>query len=145
MKQKPISCSGVTFGDVNEFIHYLRLMVLFLSADLQYGGMDQGVHNYILHNCLCSSAILHEDDEYIISTISYFKPVSEISFLRKYGVLDRRGQPIPIVHQYDRSLKLLFKYNKSEFSRRLLARYRAMLLSPLKKLFFHLGSRDPNA
>ena len=130
----PISCSGVTFGGARMFLLYLENMINFLLAGLGFGGIDQGVHSFIVHSDLLPSSIIYEHDEHAMSTISCFEPVASIRFNKIKGVLDRRGAAIPVFHQYDRSSRLLFHFNKLEYFRRIAIRIRAKLASILSSM-----------
>lgn len=112
ISNKRISCSGVTFGTYNAWMEYLKLMNNHLKNIPNTGGMDQGIHNYILnynHNQLFFPI---EDDFLNVSTVSSNKPVEFIYFDSKNRVTDINKRLIPVIHQYDRHWKMLWVWNR---------------------------------
>jgi hypothetical protein len=50
LADKPICCSGVTIGSRGAVVGYLEAIVKeLLKLRTQVAGIDQGVHNYVLH------------------------------------------------------------------------------------------------
>lgn len=115
MAHEPIVCSGVTLGSVQEFEAYLDKMVQYVVKLPNTGGLDQGIHNYLLFTSQIKGARVVEDDEGMVTTLTTFKPFSKIRFNDKGQLLNNHGEVLGIVHQYDRHLPLLWRYNKLAF------------------------------
>ena len=62
----------------------------------QFRGMDQGVHNYIVHKGLVSRGRLVANTEGPVLTVGIMSPADACA------ALDERGHQIHVVHQYDR-------------------------------------------
>jgi hypothetical protein len=127
MKDKPISCSGVTMGTANEFLQYLSVLTdLLRRAPLSEHGYDQGAHNYIVHYRLCESLLLYEDSGEMVATISGYRKFKSILLDYQLRVLNPiTGKPVEIVHQYDRMPKLFLRWNMQGFIMQLLLRIKA--------------------
>lgn len=104
-----ICCSGVTIGDYVSIIDYLEKMINHIIKLKNVGGLDQGIHNYLIYNNKLDSLNLINDDEGPITTLSYFKNFNKVLF-HNGSIINKSGQPVNIVHQYDRNLSLLRKY-----------------------------------
>ncbi|GAB3296451.1 hypothetical protein [Hymenobacter tenuis] len=112
----PISCCGVVYGTAQYFIKYVDVMVqLIISIPPQTGVLEQGIHNYLLYKSKIKNSIIVNDDEGEVSTLTTFKPFNNISFDTKKRILNVDGQVVSIIHQYDRHLRLLWRYNKRAF------------------------------
>nr|WKN36971.1 hypothetical protein K4G66_31890 [Tunicatimonas sp. TK19036] len=118
MKDETISCSGVTIADYDSFMDYLSKMTNHLCKIPDTGGMDQGIHNYMLRNNQLSKFHTVPDDSGTVSTISTFKPFKCIKLGNHNTVVNQNGALINIVHQYDRHWGLLWRYNKREYFKR---------------------------
>ena len=79
------------------------------------GGLDQGIHNYLIYTSKIKDVRIIKDDSEMLSTISSHKPLSEIRLSKNNEVLNKDGNPVSVVHQYDRYWSLLWKYNKRAF------------------------------
>jgi hypothetical protein len=98
---RPISCSGVTIGAAPAVLAYLDVMVDHLvRLSRQYKGIDQGVHNYVLHKGLVPRARLVPNGQGVVLTAGLMPPDEAVELLRE------RSQAIKIVHQYDRHPEL---------------------------------------
>lgn len=97
-----ISCSGVTMGDTASVLGYLRLMVdHIIDLRRQTGGIDQGVHNFLLHTGLLPDANLVPNAEGPVLTIGYMGEITDADLVA------RDGLPLPVLHQYDRRPALM--------------------------------------
>ncbi len=100
----PIVCSGVTIGPPNLMIHYLEEMInLFMSAPGKgwetRPGIDQAIHNYLVHKGLLPGVKLYANNSGPVFTAGLEDNIS----LNEFGIiLNKRGNVPNIVHQYDR-------------------------------------------
>jgi len=93
----PISCSGLTIGSADAMLGYLELMVDELAGlSRQFKGMDQGVHNHLLHNGLVPRAHVAPNAEGPVLTVGIMDGDEASKLLH-----DRRAV-VKVVHQYDR-------------------------------------------
>jgi hypothetical protein len=89
---KPIACAGVTVGPLQLVLRYLEVMADFLLRLPHQGvGLDQAVHNYVLHKGLVPGARLIPNGAGIVSTLGIV-PEARVDELLGSAVL----------HQYDR-------------------------------------------
>ena len=92
MSGRPIVCAGVTVGPRELVVQYLEVMADFLlRLPHQSVGLDQAVHNYVLHKGLVPGARLIPNGDGIVSTLGIV-PDERVSELLSSAVL----------HQYDR-------------------------------------------
>ncbi|HLW18457.1 MAG TPA: hypothetical protein VKV69_13965, partial [Actinomycetota bacterium] len=92
-----ISCSGLTIGSSEAVLTYLALMVDHLArVPRQFKGIDQGVHNYLLHNDLVPGARIVKNTEGPVLTVGTMTGSAALELLRS------RRSEVRIVHQYDR-------------------------------------------
>lgn len=112
-----ILCSGVSIGHITPFLDYLSVMEKYIRIVRDRGCKDQGIHNYVIYNGLIEEVTIMEDDAGPVSTIAYFKPKERIRIDKNNMVMGRNGQPVHIVHQYDRILKLLRNYSIRNYRR----------------------------
>jgi len=92
MSAKPIICAGVTVGSVELVLRYLEVMADFLFRLPHQGvGLDQAVHNYVLHKGLVPGARLIPNGTGVVSTLGIV-PETRVNELMSSAVL----------HQYDR-------------------------------------------
>ena len=115
MANEPISCSGVTLGSEEAFLYYLDRIVAYICLLTNTGGLDQGIHNYLIFTNQITDLHLIADDEGPVTTLTTFKPYSAIKFSDRGELINKKGEVLPIVHQYDRHLSLLWKFNKHAF------------------------------
>jgi hypothetical protein len=98
---RPISCSGVTIGAAPAVLDYLTVMVdHLLRLSRQYKGMDQGVHNYVLHKGLVPRARLVPNRDGPVLTAGLMSEDEAVELLTE------RAGAIKVVHQYDRHPRL---------------------------------------
>ena len=99
---RPILCAGVTIGRTSAVIAYLRLMIDQLARlPRQPLGVDQGVHNYLVHKGLVPNARLVGNREGAVLTVGL------MSEAEAAAALEERAHEIRVVHQYDRHPHLL--------------------------------------
>lgn len=93
----PIACSGLTIGSTGAMLGYLELMVNHLARlPRQFRGIDQGVHNYLLHNDLVPKARAARNSESPVLTVGMMSGDDALGLLRS------RSSTLKAVHQYDR-------------------------------------------
>jgi hypothetical protein len=93
---RPIACAGVSIGPTELVIGYLRVMVdHLLRLRVQAVGLDQAVHNYVLHSERVSGAQLVPNGAGPVATLGIV-PVEDLGPLLGASVL----------HQYDRHPEL---------------------------------------
>ena len=95
-----ISCSGTTFGTVNAMQRYLALMINELASRPIpiVGGLDQGVHNYVIRMRPMGNAWCDATDS-IVATMTYVP--DEAIHVEPRGVFID-GRLVPVIHQWDR-------------------------------------------
>lgn len=102
MADRPISCSGTTFGDRESVLAYLERLTARLMPFAPGPGMagfDQAVHNHLLHTGGLPGTRLHENGR-VVLTLGYVEGEPETNAAGE--VLAADGRPVPMVHQYDR-------------------------------------------
>lgn len=124
-----ISCSGVSFGTPKAIIDYVDVMTPFIEELNGKNCRDQGIHNYIIYSNKLNKVNLIKDDSSFTSTISTFKDMQKLSYNDKGQVMNLKGEVCPIVHQYDRNWKLLWKYNKPVYFKRRIDLFKRAILS----------------
>jgi hypothetical protein len=92
-------CAGVTLGDTPAVLAYLDAMCAESLRVRDYGGVDQAIHNYVLHTGL-APATVHPFGEGCAINLNNIK----LSALRVESgrLLNAAGEPYAVVHQYDR-------------------------------------------
>ena len=104
---RPVSCSGVTMGTRDAVVRYLRLMwsemrqPRYSDACLQH---DQAFHNWLLWAGKLSPVRAWSNEAGPVTTVGWPEHLYRDRFGR---VLNRAGELVHIVHQYDRRKRLL--------------------------------------
>ena len=84
-------------GSSEAMLAYLELMVEHLARlPRQFKGIDQGVHNYLLHNGLVPRARIVPNAEGPVLTVGTMSGSAAVELLRS------RKAALTVVHQYDR-------------------------------------------
>ena len=92
----PVVCAGVTIGPCERVLEYLRVMVEFLlELRTQRTGLDQAVHNYVIHQGLVPNVRLVPNGNPVVATLGTV-PAEEVNAFQGAAVL----------HQYDRHAAL---------------------------------------
>jgi hypothetical protein len=104
---RPVSCSGVTLGTYEAISQYLQLMSREMSKP-QYNSTclkhDQAFHNWLLWTGQLSPVQAWSNEDGPVTTIGW----PEHLYRDRYGrVLNRRGELVHVVHQYDRRKRLM--------------------------------------
>jgi hypothetical protein len=98
---RPISCSGIILGEATGALRYLTVMVDALARlPRQFHGIDQGVHNYVIHKGLVPRARLVTNTDGPVLTVGLMSAEQATTLLR------RREGEVSVVHQYDRHPEL---------------------------------------
>ena len=103
----PVVCAGVTIGPSHRVLGYLRVMIEFLSSlPTQRTGLDQAVHNYVIHKGLVPDVRLVSNGSPLVATLGTVPP-------EDVG----RYQGTAVLHQYDRhpalAATLIRRYRRS--------------------------------
>jgi len=97
LRSSPISCSGVTIGSAPAVFSYLTAMVDELARlPQQPSGIDQGVHNYVVHTRRIPGVRLLGNETGPVLTVGIMPAVDAETLVR------RRMADANVIHQYDR-------------------------------------------
>lgn len=97
----PISCSGVTIGTSSAVLEYLTVMVDELARlHRQPSGIDQGVHNYLLHTGRLANVRLLASGNGPVLTIGIMAKTDAAELVHA------RIGDANVIHQYDRHPEL---------------------------------------
>lgn len=102
IQNKPIVCSGTTFGTLNGIKSYVDSICEYMSNKIptDYAGLDQGIHNYLIHCDLLKNInikILPTED-LLFNTLQYGH-----KFMNGASQLVNKNKEVSyIVHQWDR-------------------------------------------
>ncbi len=109
IKDDFISCCGVVVGDSDAIRRYVKVMcdeferLADAKVEIGFDGvMEQACHNYLLRKGKFNPVNIVSDDAGLVSTLSYFKPISDIFINADKQITNLSGKIIPIIHQYDR-------------------------------------------
>lgn len=111
----PIICSGVSIASMDTAIPYLQLMNDIILGKNSLGkfpscernGVDQGVHNVLVHKRMIPNLKVIKTREGLVSNMQ-----ARLVTVRDLSVFSLKGELVPIAHQYDRYpdlQKLLFE------------------------------------
>ena len=117
-----ISCSGVVIGTVPAILDYFRIFADTLEGrssitdrfpGCERNGVDQGVHNVMLHAGLVPGTKFHSAVT-LPGVVSHMQSDLYASFSDQIPprVSSAQGVPVSIVHQYDRLEALQLKFAK---------------------------------
>ena len=116
-----IICSGVSMGDMESVYEYLRLMDEVIGAkgkkesvslgsrfpDCERNGVDQGVHNVLVHNKLIPNLKIWDHTNGPVANLQ-----AKLSPIRGMVVKNKKGDMVAVAHQYDRDAALQKKLFK---------------------------------
>lgn len=101
---KPVACSGVTYGDAAAIQRYLRMIgdeIFALNApSARQPGTDQGIHNVLLWTGRYGEFHRLETFDSAIATLGGAEP-KELNLDRGH-LFNRDGSVVSVLHQYDR-------------------------------------------
>ena len=106
-KNNYISCAGTTLGRVDEILKYLKYLKKNLNRE---GNFDQGLHNYIVHSKIFPYAKVFKNFQGPVLTIGNLKN-KDILYNSKGEATNKNEEVVPVIHQFDRIPKLLYKFN----------------------------------
>lgn len=96
LRHRPISCAGVTIGSAPAIVGYLETMIAeLMKLSRQFHGMDQGVHNYVVHHGLAPGAVTGNSEGPVL-TVGIMEEAAAVA------LLSSRAEMVKVVHQYDR-------------------------------------------
>ncbi len=101
MRDCLVSCAGTTFGSTAGTLRYLVAMARELSSRMPPlgAGIDQAVHNYIVHMHPLCDAWLDTTDS-LVATM-HFVPDASVQFSSQGVLID--GKLVPVLHQWERN------------------------------------------
>lgn len=104
MRDRPISCCGVTYGDRASMLRYLELMIdeiLGLGFTAALYPMDQALHNFILWTGRFGPFAQMETLASPVATLAMLQE-NELRVSADGRLLNRDGTVPSVVHQHDR-------------------------------------------
>ncbi|GMH87822.1 hypothetical protein TrST_g8529 [Triparma strigata] len=100
---KKIICSGVSLGTIDSILSYLDLMASTMGtpsfAQCERNGVDQGVHNVLIHTDKLTGSIYKYDQ---MSGPVANMQAKVMSLTSDFRVVNNANGDVPIMHQYDR-------------------------------------------
>ncbi len=101
MRDCLVSCAGTTFGTTRGILQYLVAMTRELASRTTpiVGGIDQGIHNYVVHMHPLPNAWLDTTDS-LVATM-HFVPEASVRCDEQGIRID--GRLVPVLHQWDRN------------------------------------------
>lgn len=104
MRDCLVSCAGTTFGTVGGMLRYLAVITSELTSRPVpiEGGIDQGVHNYVVHMRPPAGAWLDTTDS-IAATLHYV-PDDSVVMSSRGALID--GKLVPVLHQWQKHAAL---------------------------------------
>ena len=128
-------CAGTTLGNTTEMLEYLKLM----SSVMRKGNpIDQGQHIYFFYSGRFPNSKGFLNFEGPILTIGELKEF-QLIYNKSGDLVNKDGTIINVIHQYDRSGKLLKKFNNPGYFFLDLAEYRYTALKKfIKKILFNI-------
>ncbi len=103
IRDRRISCSGTTMGSHSGIMRYLSTMIEAATRakpeSLRIDGIDQGLHNAIIHDGALKDFRLLENQHHV-ATLGHVKP-DRVSLSSDGKVINADGTMSAVVHQYD--------------------------------------------
>lgn len=99
---RKISCAGTTIGSRSAMMQYLEGMIdNMIELKCHMWGIDQGVHNYILHSGLVENVKFYENYRGPVLTMHFSKD-EKLRFDNNGYIINDDGSVVNVLHQYDR-------------------------------------------
>lgn len=99
-----IICSGVSVGSADAVLPYIDQMAATMTTDdfakCERNGVDQGVHNVLLHTHKIDPSTVFQFDQKTGPVANMQAHVMELK--SNFDVVNSKGEVVPIIHQYDR-------------------------------------------
>ena len=112
LSKKTIICSGISMGDFTSVKTYLELMTETMEtpefSQCERNGVDQGVHNVLVHTGKIPALIVHDQKSGWVANMQ----AGLHKIVRGERVVNQRGERVAVVHQYDRFKDLQAYYFK---------------------------------
>jgi len=100
---KPIICSGVSVGTSDAIYDYVdKMAATMITAEFakcERNGVDQGVHNVLLHTGKITTPV-HQFDQRSGPVANMQAHVMDLK--SNFDVVNKEGKKVAIMHQYDR-------------------------------------------
>lgn len=118
VSNKYIICSGVSAGTTALVMKYLNITVsLFSGMNVQNiyqhflpacerNGVDQGIHNVIIHKNLIPSIKVHTEKDKDAAYVVNMQASQSFQIVDGHQIVNHRLEPFAVVHQYDRNYEL---------------------------------------
>lgn len=114
VKDCPLLNVGTTLGETAAMLKYLDCMCAEFDRRLAFfWGADTAMHNHVIHQGLVE-ATLHEYGDGQVITLNAI-PATELAVANGI-LLNSRGEPYPLVHQYDRVHGLVLIATQNDWS-----------------------------
>jgi hypothetical protein len=123
-----VSCAGVTIGETDLILQYLRHIKSKLEfRDELPWAFDQGIHNGYVYYMKPTGMRVFSNDDPFVATLGAYQPYK----VNSHGeVVNSKGETYAVVHQYDRSGKLFASVKLKYIGSR--------LMQKLKRVYFLL-------
>ncbi len=109
MAAQRISCSGTVLGSWHGILEYLLIMQILTTHTAREArflkGVDQGIHNVVVHEKLLRSCSAVPNGERVL-TLGYV-PEKDVQITSNGKIADRKGRISQVIHQFDRHPKLV--------------------------------------
>jgi hypothetical protein len=108
----PILCSGTVMGGMDAMINYLVKFETLLSQarEVGMGGADQGVHNYLCRDFYTTKIqVVRNGAGAVLTMVPWLAEGADFKVSNSGEILGLNGQPVPVLHQYDRHPALASK------------------------------------
>jgi hypothetical protein len=103
IRDQRISCSGTTMGSYSGIMRYLSTMIEAATRanpeSLGIDGIDQGIHNVIIHDGALKDFRLIENQR-LVATLGHTK-ADRLSLSAEGKVINADGTMSAVIHQYD--------------------------------------------
>jgi len=124
LADRAVSCAGITIGSINQIIAYLAyIKSKLVNREKLEWGLDQGIHNSYLYVAKPEGLRVFSSDEPYVINLGAYQPYNT----NQGGeVVNSKGEPYAIVHQYDRSGKLFTAIKAKYIGNRMTQRFKRM-------------------
>ena len=124
LADEPVSCAGITIGSIKKIIAYLAyIKSKLVNREKLEWGLDQGIHNSYLYVAKPDGLrVFSSDDPYVINLGAY----QPYNVDQGGQVVNSKGEPYAIVHQYDRSGKLFIAIKEKYIGGRIMQKLKRM-------------------